>query len=54
MQLPRLKQENETMRNEIEQQKRELELVNFYVKLFEDGVDTKDLMKRYFANKEKL
>ena len=32
----------------------ELELVDFYVRVFEDGIDTRDVMAKYYEAKDKI
>ena len=51
--LPYLAEEKVYMQQGIDQLKQETEIVDWYIKVVEDGLDTKQLMQDYYAEKER-
>jgi len=46
--MPGLIEENEKLAKMNEQLMAELEIVAWYIRIMEDGIDTKELMKKYY------
>lgn len=47
-----LKEENRALQNQVEQLKSELELVESYVSVYEDGYDSRTLSQAYYKKKK--
>ena len=47
MNLPRLKKENETLRQKVGQLENEITIVNWYMQVMESGIDTKTVIHEF-------
>ena len=45
--LPRMKKENERLKEHLEQLKNEVSIINWYLDIYEDGGDTKEVIEQY-------
>ena len=45
--LPRMKKENERLKEHLEQLKNEVNIINWYLDIYEDGGDTKEVIEQY-------
>ena len=45
-------EQNQMLKIRVEQLEHEMEIVSWYTKVMEDGLDTKEIVKEYYALKE--
>ena len=51
---PFLKKQNMMLKEQVEQQNEELSIVTWYIQMFENGVNTKNLMKEIMEAKAEI
>ena len=49
-----MEKKNDALEEKVGHLYEELELVDFYVRVFEDGLDTRDVMAKYYEAKDKI
>ena len=47
-----MEQQNITLKEKVERYEKELELVNWYIQVLEDGIDTKEIAQHFYGLKK--
>ena len=50
--LPKMQEQNIALKQKVARYEKELEVVKWYIEVFEDGNDTREIVSQYYAQKK--